>query len=157
MEQQQKWTEATKVYIKALVLDYDHHLNWVGTDIRNLGQMLKQLGETQFYRIWREETGIECHKAWFSVIKAASQNPDLNYIFQQFKLNQCEIIHPNYPPIIIGSAQTHNSPYTPIVYPRTPNSPGIVIFSPSEWGITSRSGIWNKIKNCVKKLIGRDR
>ncbi len=71
-ETQSNWTEAVKIYIQALAIDNDHNSEFVGSDIHNLGRMLKQLGDSQFQEIWREFTGDECPGDWFSAIQKAS-------------------------------------------------------------------------------------
>ncbi len=60
LEAQENWTEAVKIYIQALVIDIEHNQDWIGSDIGDLGRMLKVLGESQFEAIWREVTGVEC-------------------------------------------------------------------------------------------------
>jgi tetratricopeptide (TPR) repeat protein len=72
LETQSNWTEAVKIYIQALNIDIDHNSEWVGWDLKNLGRMLKQLGESQFKIIWREFMGDECPEDWFSAIQEAS-------------------------------------------------------------------------------------
>ncbi|MGK7878086.1 MAG: tetratricopeptide repeat protein [Xenococcaceae cyanobacterium] len=60
LEAQENWTEAVKIYIGVLAIDIKHNQEWIGSDIRDLGRMLKVLGESQFEAIWREVTGGEC-------------------------------------------------------------------------------------------------
>ena len=57
LETRSNWTEAVKIYIQALEIDIEHNSEWVGSDIADLGRMLKQLGDSQFQVIWREFTG----------------------------------------------------------------------------------------------------
>ena len=61
-----------KIHLHALFIDIEHNQEWVGFGIKNLGRMLKQLGDTQFKIIWREFTGDECPGNWFSAIQKAS-------------------------------------------------------------------------------------
>jgi len=68
LETRSNWTEAVKIYIQALEIDIEHNSEWVGSDIADLGRMLKQLGDSQFQVIWREFTGDECPREWFSAI-----------------------------------------------------------------------------------------
>ena len=72
LEIQSNWTEAVKIYIQALAIDIEHNSELVGSDIADLGRMLKQLGDSQFQVIWREFTGDECPEQWFSAIQEAS-------------------------------------------------------------------------------------
>ena len=72
LEAQSNWTEAVKIYIQALAIDIKHNSEFVGSDIGDLGRMLKQLGDSQFQVIWREFTGDECPGDWFSAIQKAS-------------------------------------------------------------------------------------
>ncbi|MCW6049211.1 tetratricopeptide repeat protein [Lyngbya sp. CCAP 1446/10] len=72
LEAQLNWNEAAKIYIHALAIDIEHNKEWIGSDIADLGRMLKQLGESQFKIIWREFTGDECSEEWFSDIQEAS-------------------------------------------------------------------------------------
>lgn len=65
-------TEATQIYLHVLAIDIEHNEEWVGSDIADLGRMLKQLGDSQFQVIWREFTGDECPENWFSAIQEAS-------------------------------------------------------------------------------------
>ena len=76
LEIQSNWTEAVKIYIQALVIDMEHNSEWVGSDIADLGRMLKQLGDSQFQVIWREFTGDECPGEWFSAIQKASETEE---------------------------------------------------------------------------------
>ncbi|HBE32391.1 MAG TPA: hypothetical protein DD990_13940, partial [Cyanobacteria bacterium UBA11368] len=64
LEAQSNWTEAAKIYIKALAIDLEHNEEWIGSDIKNLGRMLKQLGDSQFATIWREVRGEELPEQW---------------------------------------------------------------------------------------------
>ncbi|XZN91080.1 MAG: tetratricopeptide repeat protein [Microcoleus sp.] len=76
LEAESNWTEAVKIYIQALEIDIEHNSEWVGSDIHNLGRMLKQLGDSQFQGIWREFTGDECPGEWFSAIQKASETEE---------------------------------------------------------------------------------
>jgi tetratricopeptide (TPR) repeat protein len=72
LEAQSNWTEAVKIYIRALAIDMEHNSELVNSALKNLGRMLKQLGDSQFKIIWREFTGDECPGEWFSAIQKAS-------------------------------------------------------------------------------------
>ena len=72
LEAESNWTEAVKIYIQALAIDIKHNSEFVGSDIGGLGQMVKQLGDSQFQVIWREFTGDECPGELFSAIQKAS-------------------------------------------------------------------------------------
>ncbi|MCU0547180.1 MAG: tetratricopeptide repeat protein [Oscillatoriaceae cyanobacterium Prado104] len=72
LETQSNWTEATKIFLRALAIDIVHNKQSIDSDIANLGRMLKQLGDSQFKIIWREFTGDECPEHWFSAIQQAS-------------------------------------------------------------------------------------
>jgi tetratricopeptide (TPR) repeat protein len=72
LEAQSNWTEAEKIYIRALAIDIEHNSEWVYSDLKNLGRMLKQLGDSQFQVIWREFTGDECPGELFPAIQKAS-------------------------------------------------------------------------------------
>jgi len=76
LEAQFNWTEAAKIYLRALAIDNEHNEEWIGWDINNLGRMLKQLGDSQFKIIWREFTGDECPEEWFSAIQEASETEE---------------------------------------------------------------------------------
>ena len=77
LEARSNWTEATQIYLHALVIDIEHNEEWVHSDIANLGRMLKQLGDSQFQVICREFTGDECPVEFFSAIqKASSLDPN---------------------------------------------------------------------------------
>jgi len=76
LEAQFNWTEAAKIYLRALAIDNEHNQEWVGSDIADLGRMLKQLGDSQFKIIWREFTGDECPEEWFSAIQKASETEE---------------------------------------------------------------------------------
>jgi tetratricopeptide (TPR) repeat protein len=71
LEARSNWTEAAKIYLRALAIDIEHNKEWIDSDIPNLGRMLKQLGDSQFKIIWREFTGDECPEDWFSAIQEA--------------------------------------------------------------------------------------
>ena len=72
LEAQSNWTEAEKIYIRALDIDIEHNSELVDSDVKNLGRVLKQLGDSQFQVIWREFTGDECPGELFSAIQKAS-------------------------------------------------------------------------------------
>jgi tetratricopeptide (TPR) repeat protein len=72
LEAQSNWTEAEKIYIRALDIDIEHNSELVDSDLKNLGRVLKQLGDSQFQVIWRDFTGDECPGELFSVIQKAS-------------------------------------------------------------------------------------
>jgi tetratricopeptide (TPR) repeat protein len=72
LESRSNWTEATKIYIRALVIEVEHNKQWIDWYLQNLGRMLEQLGDSQFKIIWREFTGDECPENWFSAIQEAS-------------------------------------------------------------------------------------
>ena len=72
LETRSNWTEAVKIYIRALAIDIEHNSELVDSDLKNLGRMLKQLGDSQFQVIWREFTGDECPGERFSAIQKAS-------------------------------------------------------------------------------------
>jgi tetratricopeptide (TPR) repeat protein len=72
LEAQLNWTEAEKIYIRALAIDIEHNSELVDSALKNLGRMLKQLGDSQFKIVWREFTGDECPEHWFSDIQKAS-------------------------------------------------------------------------------------
>ena len=72
LETRSNWTEAVKIYIQVLAIDIEHNSEWVGSDIADLGRMLKQLGDSQFQVIWGEFTGDECPREGFSAIQKAS-------------------------------------------------------------------------------------
>ncbi|MEG4840536.1 tetratricopeptide repeat protein [Microcoleus sp. B9-D4] len=76
LEAQSNWTEAVKIYIQALAIDIEHNSEFVGLEIADLGRMLKQLGDSQFQVIWREFTGDECPREWFSTIQKASETEE---------------------------------------------------------------------------------
>ena len=76
LEAESNWMEAVKIYIQALEIDIEHNSEWVGSDIHNLGRMLKQLGDSQFQVVWREFTGDECPGEWFSAIQKASETEE---------------------------------------------------------------------------------
>jgi tetratricopeptide (TPR) repeat protein len=76
LEAQSNWMEAVKIYIQALEIDIEHNSEFVGSDIHNLGRMLKLLGDSQFQVIWREFTGDECPGELFSAIQKASETEE---------------------------------------------------------------------------------
>ncbi len=76
LEAQSNWTEAAKIYINALAIDLEHNEEWIGSDLKDLGRMLKLLGDSQFATIWREETGEELSEQWRSYIQQASETTE---------------------------------------------------------------------------------
>jgi tetratricopeptide (TPR) repeat protein len=76
LETQKNWFEALQVYIGAFSVDFKHNEQWLGLSIRNLGRILKALGERQFETLWRELTGKECPEDWLSAIRAASEEQE---------------------------------------------------------------------------------
>jgi tetratricopeptide (TPR) repeat protein len=71
---QKNWVKALQVYIHGyyLVTKLKHNEEWLDKYMFNLGQMFKQLGESQFDAIWREMTGEDC-PAWVRLaVQAAS-------------------------------------------------------------------------------------
>jgi tetratricopeptide (TPR) repeat protein len=73
LKTQEKWAEALQIYIHAFTIDFEHNEQWVSGDIRNLGRMLKIMGESQFEAVWREVKGEECPEELRSAIQAASE------------------------------------------------------------------------------------
>ena len=49
-----------KSYLQALHIDWQHSKQWFNLVIKDLARILKQLGENQFDRIWREVTCGDC-------------------------------------------------------------------------------------------------
>ncbi len=70
---QGNWAEALQIGIKLLAIDLEHNQEWVSSDVKGMGRMLKVLGERQFQAVWREVTGEECPKDLRSAIQAASE------------------------------------------------------------------------------------
>jgi tetratricopeptide (TPR) repeat protein len=73
LEAQENWNEAIKIYIKALAIDIEHNEEWISLSIRNLGRILKVLGERQFEAVWAEVTGEECSEEWLSAFRKANE------------------------------------------------------------------------------------
>jgi hypothetical protein len=73
LEAQKNWIEAMQIYIQALVIDLEHNKEWIASDIKALGRMLKVLGEKQFEAVWRKVTAQECAGDVRSAIWAASK------------------------------------------------------------------------------------
>ena len=65
--------EALQSYIATLAIDLKHNQEPIGCDNRDLGRMLKVLGESQFRVIWREVTGGECPEDWLSAFQSATE------------------------------------------------------------------------------------
>ena len=76
LEAQENWVEALQCYISTLYIDIEHNKEWIDWRIRDLGRMLKVLGESQFEAIWREVTGDECPEELRSAIQAASEETE---------------------------------------------------------------------------------
>jgi tetratricopeptide (TPR) repeat protein len=70
---QEHWTEALKIYIQALVIDLKYSQDWVASDIKAVGLILKEQGESQFEAVWQEVTGEECPEELRLAIQAASE------------------------------------------------------------------------------------
>jgi tetratricopeptide (TPR) repeat protein len=60
LETQENWAEALQFYIHALAIDLEHNEEWIGSDITDLGRILKIMGESQFEAVWQEVTGENC-------------------------------------------------------------------------------------------------
>jgi len=73
LEIQEKWAEALQIYIHALAVDLKHNEEWIGSDIRDLGRMLKAMGTSQFESVWQQVTGEDCPEEVRSAIQAASE------------------------------------------------------------------------------------
>ena len=73
LEDQSNWTEAAKIYIRALAIEVEHNEELIDSDLKDLGRMLKQLGDSQFAAIWREVRGEELPEQWRSAIQQASE------------------------------------------------------------------------------------
>jgi len=70
---QGNWAEALQIGIKLLAIDLEHNQDWVSSDVKGMGRMLRVLGESQFQAVWREVTGEECSEDWLSVFRAANE------------------------------------------------------------------------------------
>ena len=73
LETQEKWAEALQIYIHAFVIDLEHNEEWIGSDIRDLGRMLKAMGMSEFESVWQQVTGEECPEEVRSAIQAVSE------------------------------------------------------------------------------------
>jgi tetratricopeptide (TPR) repeat protein len=73
LEIQEKWAEALQIYIHAFAIDLEHNEEWIYSDIRDLGRMLKAMGMSQFESVWQQVTGEECPEEVRSAIQAASE------------------------------------------------------------------------------------
>lgn len=73
LEALESWIEALQSYIATLIIDFKYNQEPIGCDNRDLGRMLKVLGESQFRVTWREVTGGECPEDWLSAFHAASK------------------------------------------------------------------------------------
>ncbi|NES19853.1 MAG: tetratricopeptide repeat protein [Symploca sp. SIO3E6] len=72
LEAQEHWVEALQIYIRVFAIDVEHNKEPVGSDIRDLGRMLKVLGASKFGEIWQEETGEEFPEVLHKAIEEAS-------------------------------------------------------------------------------------
>jgi tetratricopeptide (TPR) repeat protein len=73
LEIQEKWAEALQLYIHAFAIDFKHNKEWIDSDLRDLGRMLKAMGTSQFESVWQQVTGEECSERLRSAIQAASE------------------------------------------------------------------------------------
>jgi len=73
LETQDKWSEALQIYIHAFAIDLEHNEEWISSDIRDLGRMLKAMGMSQFESVWQQVTGEDCPEQLRSAIQAASE------------------------------------------------------------------------------------
>ncbi|MEH2199516.1 tetratricopeptide repeat protein [Nostoc sp.] len=60
LEAQEDKLEAWQIFIYILQIYSEHKKEWISSDINDLAQILKLLGESQFKAIWCEATGEEC-------------------------------------------------------------------------------------------------
>lgn len=74
LKAQENWDEALQIYIEALEIDLEHNQHRIDLDIKNLGRMLKVMGETQFEAIWCMVTGEDCAGEVREEIWAARDN-----------------------------------------------------------------------------------
>jgi tetratricopeptide (TPR) repeat protein len=65
--------EIQQIYIHAFAIDLEHNEEWIGSDIRDLGRMLKAMGMSQFESVWQQVTGEDCPEEVHSAIQAASE------------------------------------------------------------------------------------
>ena len=85
LEAQGNQVEALSKYIQVFAIDIKHNHDeigfqaWINSDIKNLGRMLKVLGERQFEVVWREVTSEECEENLRSAIQAASEENEECY------------------------------------------------------------------------------
>ena len=70
---QGNWAEALQIGIKLLAIDLEHNQEWVSSDVKGMGRMLKVLGESQFQAVWREVTSEECSEDWLSAFRKANE------------------------------------------------------------------------------------
>jgi tetratricopeptide (TPR) repeat protein len=70
---QGNWAEALQIGIKLLAIDLEHNQEWVSSDVKGMGRMLKVLGESQFQAVWREVTGEKCSEEWLSAFRTANE------------------------------------------------------------------------------------
>jgi tetratricopeptide (TPR) repeat protein len=88
LEIQENWAEALQIYIHAFAIDLEHNEEWIGSDIRDLGRMLKAMGMSQFESVWQQVTGEECTgevrlAIWNSAgLKVESEKSFLSKIFR---------------------------------------------------------------------------
>ena len=73
LETQENWTKALENYMQALAIDLENNEDFIGSDIYDLGRILKQLGESQFKSLWLQITDEECPEELYEAIQAASQ------------------------------------------------------------------------------------
>jgi tetratricopeptide (TPR) repeat protein len=73
LEVQKNWAEALRIYMGAFSVDFKYNEEWIGSSIRNLGRILKALGESQFDTAWQEVIGGKCPEELRSAIQAASE------------------------------------------------------------------------------------
>ncbi len=79
LEAQGNQVEALNKYIQVFAINIKHNHNeigfqeWINSDIKNLGRMLKTVGERKFEAVWREVTGEDCPEELRSEIQVASE------------------------------------------------------------------------------------
>jgi tetratricopeptide (TPR) repeat protein len=73
LEIQENLAEALQIYIHAFAIDLKHNQEWIGSDLRNLGRMLKAMGTSQFESVWQQVMGEESPENLRSAIQAASE------------------------------------------------------------------------------------
>lgn len=74
LEAQENWNDAMEIYIHAFAIDFRYNKSWIGSRIKNLARMLKQLGESQFDTIWQEVTSEDCPEVLREAIWSARDN-----------------------------------------------------------------------------------